>query len=714
VRPLSQSESAAPKPVRALGVASAIVWAFLALLDRGAWPRADIVALALCVAIAVLCKPLERLPQVLMAPSGRSFVGGCAALAFCISWWVVRYPMNGTPVVIDSGVYLMQARAMAHLHFGMATPSPMQAFSNHFVLEGPDHELYGVFPPGWPLAIVPFVWIGAPMLAGPSVAALLVMAQALLGRAVGRAAGDQISGELAMRVSLLVSLPAYVRAFETADLMSHALVALLAAAAVAWAIHATLESSAAGPRRLGLAVGACVGWATATRLLDGVVVGVAVAGVLAWTEQGRTALRWASLGAAPFLALLAVEQRCATGGWLLPTQTEYFARTDWPPDCHRLAIGHGVGCMVEHAIAMADFGSGGYDLRAALKVTHERAMVLGEDLLGFAPLLLLAFGPLVWGASAVDALGVAFLLAMTLAYALFYYNGNSALYGARHLFPAAPFVWLLVARASVALPRRSVGPFDAVRARGAGIGGLLLLAAVCARGPWMKRGRELNEEQAERSDLRRSLAKAGDTGGIVVSHDQTAVAAAFDSWADGSELLFAVDDGAGLLELRRAHPQLPVLLSAPGDVIGRAYSTSLYRGVLVELERVWPTFVRPSGLATKRERVDEASGKAALHLFHAQPGAEVAIPFEVAVPGEYLVHVRGGAGPDHGDYALSVDDVPLADWHGFGEKLGLRDGERSLRALGPGRHVLSARCVGRDPTSSGYDALLDALVGEVP
>ena len=108
-----------------------------------------------------------------MAWPARSFFGVCVAVAAGVSWWLSRYPMHGTPVVIDSAVYLMQARAMAHLHFGMATPSPMQAFSNHFVFEGPDHELYGVFPPGWPLAMVPFVWAGAPMLAGPAVAALL-------------------------------------------------------------------------------------------------------------------------------------------------------------------------------------------------------------------------------------------------------------------------------------------------------------------------------------------------------------------------------------------------------------------------------------------------------------------------------------------------------------------------------------------------------------
>jgi hypothetical protein len=565
-----------------------------------------------------------------------------------------------------------------------------------------------VFPPGWPLAIVPFVWIGAPMLAGPVMAALLVIAQAALGRAMGRAAGDERGGELATRVSLLLSLPSYARAVETADLLSHGLVALLMALAMTCAIRATTEAAGASAirRRLGVLAGACVGWATAARLLDGVVVGAAVAGVLVWSSQGRNALRWASLGAAPFLVFLLIEQRCATGVWLLPTQAAYFVRSDWPPNCHRLGMGPGVGCTVEHATTVATFGPGGYDLGAAFRATRERARVLGEDLLGFPPLALLAFAPLLWGASGVDAIGAAFLLALTLAYGLFYY-GNATLFGARHLFPAAPFVWLLAARSCVTLPHRALLWLDARRARGAGIAVLLAAAGVCARDPWLKRGRD-------RSDLRRTLARHGVDRGILVSHDQTAVAAAFDSWPSAGGPLFVVDDGSGLLELRRAHPQLPVLLSLPGDDIGKAYATLLPRGLLVELERAWPTFVRPSGLATRRTPFDTASGGAVLRLSHAQPGTEVAIPFEVAIPADYLVRVDGVAGPDQGHYLLTLDGAPLADWNGYGAESAARRGEAAARTLGPGRHTLIVGCIGRDARSSGYDAMLDDLVGELP
>jgi hypothetical protein len=617
------------------------------------------------------------------------------------------------PVVIDGGVYLMQARAMAHLHFGMRVPLPLQAFSNHFVLEGPDRQLYGVFPPGWPLAIVPFVWAGAPMLIGPVLAALLVIAQAALGRVLGQAAGDADAGELAMRASLLLSLPSYARAVHTADLMSHGFVATLAAVAMTFAIRlAKIDPAGTRRSRLSAAVlGGCVGWAIAARLLDGAILALAIGGVLVWTRHGRRAVGWACAGAAPFVLLVLVEQRCATGAWLLPTQTVYFANSDWPPTCHRLGVGADVGCSVEHASVVAGFGPEGYDLRAALHTARERARVLGEDLLGFPPLLLLGFAPLALGASVVDALGMAFLFAMTLAYGLFYYE-NATLYGARHLFPAAPFVWLLASRASVHIPHRSRGWWDAGHARASALFILLVVASVGARAGWQKHGSAIAASQADRSDLRRSLARGRIDRAIVLSRDQTAVAAAFDSWTDGDDRLFAVDDGSRLVELRRAHPGLPFLVSLPGDQLGTLFAPPPPPSVLVELERAWPTFVRPSGLGASRVAHDGANGGAVLRLSHSRPGTEVGIPFETAARGNFEIRVLGLVGPDQGDYAMWLDGAPLGDWHGYDAQSAPRGSEPVPIVLGAGRHLLKVRCVGRDSKSEGYAALLDQLVGE--
>jgi hypothetical protein len=712
--PLTMSPRTARALLRAAGGIGAAAWAGLSMVERAAWPCAGVLALGASLAVAAALRPIGFLPRALLAPSRRVFVASCAVVASGISWWLTRYWLRTMPGVIDGGVYLMQARAMAHLHFGMRVPEPLQAFSNHFVLEGPDRRLYGVFPPGWPLAIVPFVWAGAPMLIGPVLAALLVIAQATLGRVLGQAAGDPDAGEVATRVSLLISLTSYARAIQTADLMSHGLVALLAAAAMTCAIRLTrLERPGTKTwRAAALVLGGCVGWAMAARILDGIVLGLAMLCALAWSRQGRRAVGWGFAGAAPFVILLLVEQRCATGSWLLPTQTIYFERSDWPPTCHRLGLGADVGCTVEHASVVASFGSGGYDFRAALHTARERATVLGADLLGFPPLMLLAFAPLALGASAVDGLGIAFLLAMTVGYGLFYYE-NATIYGARHLFPAAPLVWLLASRASVYIQGGGADGFrNGRRAQAAACFVLVVVAGVCALPSWQRHGQAITASQADRSDLRRSLALRDIDRAIVLTRDQAAVAAAFDSWTDGDARLFAVDDGSRLLELRRAHPGLPFLVSLPGDQLGTLFPPAPPANILIELERTWPTFVRPSGLGANRVAQEGASGGAVLRLSHAQPGAEVVIPFETAARGDYQVRVVGFVGSDQGDYAIRLDGASLPDWHGYDSQSGPRWGEPTPFRLNTGRHVLLVRCIGQDPKSAGSAAMLDQLVGE--
>ncbi|HEX8792630.1 MAG TPA: hypothetical protein VF765_16900, partial [Polyangiaceae bacterium] len=442
----------------------------------------------------------------------------------------------------------------------------------------------------------------------------------------------------------------------------------------------------------------------ASRYLDGVVLAAAVAGVLAWRRATWRSLGWIAAGAAPLLLLALVEQHAATGSWLSPTQTAYFARSDWPPTCHRLGFGADIGCSVEHPGPVSRLGGDGYGLHDALAVTRERAGALGEDLLGWPPLVLAAFVPVAVGASAVDAVALAFVLALTLAYALFYY-GNAMFFGARHLFPLGPFVWLLVARAAAAVPR-------APRARGAAVAAMLAASVWCVRGPWSERSAAAASFQSLRSDLRASMAAAHVDEGIVRTKDLAAFLSAFDPVVDDDARLPALDDGSGLIELRRAHPALPVWISFAHDQLGRTYLAAPPPGVLAELDRSWPTFVRPEGLAVRQEPQSGSSGGFVLLLSHASPGASVAIPFETAVAGTYALRVDGFRGPDEGDYALDLDGAPLPAWNGYAHDVEAATGAKVTRDLPAGRHVLVARCTGRDASSSGYDARLDAIVGE--
>ncbi|HEX8796809.1 MAG TPA: hypothetical protein VF765_37915, partial [Polyangiaceae bacterium] len=226
------------RSLRVVGTAAAVAWVALALSTKAAWPLAGFVVGAVVGAAGFAVAPVGRaIVRALMAPPRWAFVAVCAATAAGITWWTVGHAMRGLPLSIDSGAYLLQARALAHGSFGVTAPHPAQAFGDRFLLEGPDQRLYGIFPPGWPLALAPFAAIGRPMLAGPAVAVLMVLAQAALGRAMGEAAGDEDAGELAMRASLLLSLASIGRALETADLLSHAFVAALAAFALAGALR---------------------------------------------------------------------------------------------------------------------------------------------------------------------------------------------------------------------------------------------------------------------------------------------------------------------------------------------------------------------------------------------------------------------------------------------------------------------------------------------
>jgi hypothetical protein len=316
-------------------------------------------------------------------------------------------------------------------------------------------------------------------------------------------------------------------------------------------------------------------------------------------------------------------------------------------------------------------------------------------------------------ARGADAIAVAFLFALTLAYGLFYY-GTAMFFGARHLFPVAPFAWLLIARGATQVPHRARGWLDGPHVRGAGVVTVLVVCAVASRTPWATRTAGAREFQTGRSDLRRSLAVHGIERGILKSRDLTSLTSAFDPWADGADRLFALEDSSGLLELRRAHPELPVFLSLPDDAIGRLYVSQPPPGLLLELESEWPSLVRPEGLATRESPQEGASGGQVLLVSHALPGSRAVLPFDVALPADYILVLDGFGGPEGGDWDLLLDGEPLGRWKGYAADATRVRSEAARRTLVSGRHVLEVRCAGHDPASHGYDARLDALVGELP
>lgn len=707
------------RALRGLGALLLAIWLVAAVPWRGVGGPA-LVALVVCgLAAAVLRGPASSLPRLLLAPSPRAFLAFAALASFGVSLWFVRAACPNQPISIDASIYLFEARALAHGHFGMPLPSPRQAFGGRFLFEGPDHALYGVFPPGYPLFLAPFVALGAPMLAGPVQAALLAHAQARLGRALLR-------DELAVRVSLLLALPSFARAVETADLLSHAFAGVLGAYAFAFAIEAAREGGAAGRAGALRAVGcgAATAWALTSRLLDGALIALVLLVPLGiGVARRRLPLRWlavAALAALPFVALLGAQQKAATGAWLRPTQTEYFARSDWPPSCHRIGFGADVGCANEHAAPRASFGADGYRLDDAARGIRERARDLGADLVGSGALLSLCFLPLLLRPRPAEALLALFVVALTLGYGLFYYSEPS-LHGARHLFPVAPFAWLLLGRLVAEPPSVAAAPtprrFDRAHARGVALAALG--AAIFAAGIAGFRARmpSVQAFQARRTAPRAALEAEQISRGIVRSVDNLSIFAATDLFTDPARSLFLVlDDRAGNLELRRAHPELPMYLLLERGGVGRFGQVSPPPGLSLELEAGFPSFMRPDGLAGRWVSAPaigvSASGAGLLQLFEARPGGVMRIPFDAARAGRYALKVTGGVAPDLGRYDLALDGDVFATWDGYAPSPAMRAGPPSApRDVAAGPHLLELRCVGRADASAGYDAVFDVLVG---
>ena len=703
------------RSVRVAGGAMLAIWVVLTSGDVGLVLKSTPHLVALLVmalvfgglmTVPVIGNTLER---ALRAPPRRVFVWGTALVAAAVSLWVAQVVMNGQVIALDSSVYAMEARALSHLSFGAPLPEPRLPFGARFLFEGPDGRLYGVFPPGYPLFLVPFMLIGKPLLAGPVTAAMLILAQDRLARAITR-------DETAIRLSLLMSLPSFARALETADLLSHAFVGVLAATAVAMAFELRVKPTLGRAAMLGVAVG----WTFSARMLDGIVLFVVAFGVIAVAMVGRRIsarlVAVAALSALPFVALLAAQQKAATGHFTTPTQSEYFVRSDYPPTCHRLGFGKDVGCSVEHPGDRTMHGDDGYGLDDAFRVVRQRTSGLGQDLFGFEPLAILAFVAVLFRPSPAYATAAAFPLLMTLAYGLFYY-GNAPGFGARHLFPAAPFMYVLVARALTATPRFARLGYERFRSRSAALAFVMLVVSLVQADRWRRTMHEVRASQAYRGDLRERLDRARITRGIIATPDTYGYIAALDPAADAPSRHLVVDDRSGLVELRRANPTLPAYFAGPLAIEGRDLPP-VAPGLLVEMESAWPSFQRVSKLGARRLNVLRelnlpASGGEGLVIFVAEPGATLTVPFDVIEGGRMTLRMDGFATPNSGDWSIAIDGEPMPVWHGFAPRSEPRRGVPSEpRVLAKGRHELIATCLGKPNESRGVLAAFEALIGE--
>lgn len=373
------------------------------------------------------------------------WLAALCTLAFALSCAYVRFYLRGGPRIIDATSYWLEARALSAGGFSFHVPDPSAAFRGRFLLASSDgHELGVLFPPGYPLLLALGMRLGAPLLVGPTLGALLVLATYALTRALGE------STKVALLAATLSALSAALR-YHTADTMSHGLAALLGTSALAL-VH--LQRPRLGP----LLTGACLGLLVATRPVS---AGVACL-LVGFTLRARPRA-WPLLlaGMLPGVALLLAQQRALTGSLFGSTQLAYYGASDAPPGCFRYGFGSGVGCRFEHGRYVERFLPQGFGASHALRNLGVHLLAFTTDATNAAPLSLVALYGLArrWRSLGVLGAGVAL---QALAYVPFYFDGDYPGGGARFLCEAIPLCQILVARALCDLGMAWLGPVAAL------------------------------------------------------------------------------------------------------------------------------------------------------------------------------------------------------------------------------------------------------------
>jgi len=526
----------------------------------------------------------------------------------------VGYYLHGGPRIIDATSYYLQARAMAHGYFAFPVASPLAAFGGRFLLPSAPHALSVIFPPGYAAVLALGFLLRAPMLVGPALAALIVLATYALAR--------ELSGRLDVaRVAAGLSLLCAALRYHTADTMSHGLCALLLCIGMLTAVRAGRWDA--------LSSGLALGWLIATRPVSG-----AVGTLLALCLLEPSARRWAWFGAGlvPGVALLLCYQRSATGSFFASTQLAYYALADGPPGCFRYGFGREVGCLYEHGEYVRARLAGGYGLREALGVTVRRLAVHSIDIANAAPLALLC--PVgAWLARADRRVRVLFYgcLGFMLAYAPFYFDGSYPGGGTRLFADLLPIEHVLLAIAIVRLEWRIVAlPLSLV---GFAIHASFAHRALAER----EGGRPMFEaEVLQRAGIDHGLVfvdtdhgfNLGHDPGQLDAHEQVVIARyehdAHDWW---------LWDRLGRpLSFRYSYS--PSASSARGELTPYVPTPGALR---FEAEAEWPPLAVNNGWA-QPDFVPCASGGRGLRLRPSSPTASAALEFELPLPADRTPH----------------------------------------------------------------------------
>jgi hypothetical protein len=285
--------------------------------------------------------------------------GGFAAAFLSLAY--IAFYLRGGPRAHQAADLWIQGRALSHGLLAWTAPDPTAGSRTARLLFRAPDRVGPIGAPGFPLLLAAGFLVGAPMLAGPLVAAALVVATWFLGREIALASPRHaaVDAEWAGRLAAGLSILCAALRHQTGD----ALPGGLAALATAVALAAALRASRTGSVRTFLGAGAAVGVVLAT--LPWASIGPALACLVcasrAPTGPGTSGAKrlasvgWLGAGTLPGALLLLAANHAATGHFFCSPAARYAATVVAPaaPTARETALAL-VGSLRTHLADVAN------------------------------------------------------------------------------------------------------------------------------------------------------------------------------------------------------------------------------------------------------------------------------------------------------------------------------------------------------------------------
>jgi 4-amino-4-deoxy-L-arabinose transferase-like glycosyltransferase len=372
------------------------------------------------------------------------------AAAFILSAAVAWGVYGSMPHIEDEHANVFQAKVFAGGNLAARVPSVQpNSFYIPFILN--QHGwLFGKYPPGYSLLLVPAAWIDQWWLINALAAAALVAGVYLLGRDLF----DADTGLLAAALGLLA--PMFI--LLSGALVSH-LVTMALLTFFAWGFarsRGSRRSNGAHPIGFAVFAGITIGLAFITRPLTAVAIGLpfAVQALIDLLRRGRSMWRVYLIMLIAFGAIaiiLPLYNAALTGSSFTNTYALW-----WSMD--RLGFGPGIGVS-----------PGGHSLYTAILNFRLDFPIFGQMLSGWPDVIgvSLAWLPIIAGLllPPMTKRDWALMLPpiMLIGAHFLYWARGSSFYGPRYYAEAMPFLWLIAARGLIKIcalknpwPRRVV------------------------------------------------------------------------------------------------------------------------------------------------------------------------------------------------------------------------------------------------------------------